>query len=1273
MKISTYLSAAALTLVGFSAAAQMPKVEFPIDGSNVIINRISDNGKWGVSESGSVTEGDLRPIGGYVYNMETYEQIPVRHSSGLAGVSDITNDGKIVVGECDGAPAYWNKDTDTWTKVELPEGYDLGRFNAVTPDGKYAAGYFTSSVDIYKAKAMAYDLTTGKALDLSGLPTLDKSHLDRGMNALYDISPDGRYIVGMLSQSYMMDTINDIVYAPLCAYVYDIKEGTYDMIGYQDDPVNDWTPDVENLWFVASPSMSNNGEWITGMAYMVTPIPGSEWPNEAYHVFRYNVKTKAFEVYADDVDADIAGFSISNDGVVYGATPAENPYATCVVRSGDYFITLDQIFSQVYGYDFFGLSGKAVTGKPTSISDDGRTLIMLPDTEGSYVLKLPESLAESAKRVKLLGSYSVTPAEGVMLSRLTSITLNFDRNVKVHGNSSKVTFASTDGTEKYNPVSTNGITADGKKVTITFRSRDLTGGKEYELTIPEGIIYLEGNDKEVNEEIKIKYLGRANTPVQVVEIMPGDDAWVNMLDVNSNPILINFDAQIQLVEGGRAELYRNDETTPFCALNIGINGTYAILFPTAGQYLYEGSDYRVVVPANTLTDISGGGGNEEITFTYHGSYERTAPEGYIYYEDCTDYTRSMFYEGDHRQPDLEVASWGFTADTTPWFIVRDEYDETMNMAFASHSMYTPKGKSNDWFITPQLYIPDEKCFLKFLAQNYLEGYDDVLDIYVYPCGDVYNTPTEAFVNDMLTKGDNIFHEVLNPGPSEGLVDEWTSYELDLAKYAGQEIYIGFANLNDNQSAIFIDDIIVNHDTETTVEFDTPARVVKQESVPVSGVLFIQSELDTYNNIKLVLTDAEGTKIDTIEDKGLNLSKGSQYEFKFDRELPLKIGEINTYYVEMTLDEEPMMKLAGKVTDLAFQPNRRIVLEEYTGSECGNCPLGIRAMENIEMLYPNVLLPITIRTYQSDRLGLTMGAYSQALGLDAMGAPSAVIDRREYVYPMINVDGDYRFTGAGIPHSSGQGEERVWLDAFRTQYESPAEVGIHIKSELKEDNSKIDVKLHIENAVNKYRAAYKVFAVITEDGLTTYQKNYMGTVTDPDLGEWGAGGKYSTPLVANVEAHGVARQTWGTTYQGTVGLFPSVMKAGWGYETEFSIDIPSIVENVDNCNLIVMILDETDRVLNANVCKLDGESHDVAVDTIGADTNAIQGMAVIDGKLYVNAEGKFALTAYDMAGAAILSAEGDGYTSLPLHGYKGVLIVKAVDAQGNAKSAKFFVR
>ncbi len=57
-----------------------------------------------------------------------------------------------------------------------------------------------------------------------------------------------------------------------------------------------------------------------------------------------------------------------------------------------------------------------------------------------------------------------------------------------------------------------------------------------------------------------------------------------------------------------------------------------------------------------------------------------------------------------------MAAFGFDADNTPWnFSIRD--DGAYDYCAASHSMYNPPAKSDDWLVIPQLAIDNEHTVL----------------------------------------------------------------------------------------------------------------------------------------------------------------------------------------------------------------------------------------------------------------------------------------------------------------------------------------------------------------------------------------------------------------------------------------------------------------------------------------------------------------------------------------------------------------------------------
>lgn len=1275
MKFNQIFTAAACALVPMLATAQAdltPDIIDPTPGSAVLIIKMSDNGKWGVSQTGSTVDGDIRPRGGVLINLETREQTPISHKSGLSGVSDVSDDGSIVVGECAQKPAFWSKATNSWSTLPLEEGFDLGRLFAVTPDGKYAVGYQGVGYDEMLAYPALYDLTTKQMISVEGMPELDMNHENTGQNCPYEISPDGRYIVGMLSQSILYPR-------SMCVYVYDVQEKNYRIVGFTEDDTKDWTPTVPYTYFLDRPALSPNGEWLTGFAYMVKPIPGSEWPDEDYYSFRYHLPTDKMEVYSDVTEANIAGFSIMNDGSIIAGAPAVNPYVSTMVRSGNYFVSLEQIFQQAYGIDLLETTGFPISGKCLSVSSDGRTLLLLPNMDQTYLIRFKEDIATAAAKVNLLATYNITPAPESVMSQVKTVDVKFDRDVAAKGAASRITLVSEDGKDSFKPVTNGGFVADGNYIKLTFRNANLREGVKYTLTIPQGSVTMKNDAAIVAPAITATFTGRESGPVKMTEAVPADGADVSHLDLTTNPVLLTFNSTVLAnSDAPYAYLYRDGEDEAFCPMTVLTAKNQALVYPPVKQNLYDGTVYHVVIPAGTITDLSGAGANEEIVLTYNGIYKReiSMDDKFLFADNCSSYDGFMFYEGDFRAPDPTASTWGFTADTTPWYVVRDEADETSNMALASHSMYSPPGQSDDWMVIPQLRIPDDKCYLKFLGQSYLAGVEDRLKVYVWAKDAVYNNVNAQFVKDVRAQGDLVFDERLRPGTSEeNLVGDWQEYIVTLDKYAGKDIYICFVNDNDDQSAIFLDDIQVVHDLAYLTTIETPVRVVDLSEITIKGNIVFESEILKFNDVELTLVDAEGKELSQISAKGLNLSKGDHYAFEFPEPLKLTPGEVTPYSIKINFDGEETV-VTSEVRDLVFMPNKRIVLEEYTGQECINCPLGVRGIENIESLYPGTLIPVTIHTFQSDPLGSGMSSYSQFLGLDGLGAPSGTINRRTPCYPMIQKsDASYSFTGHGIFNGITGKDEVLWYDDFVSEYNDPAEIGLSFASSYDPDSKTITVNAKVRNALNRASSSFNVFAVLLENKVQTYQKNGFYQITDPALGEWGAGGTYGKSLVYPYYAHDVARGTFGLTYNGSAGLLPSQWEAGKVYDASFTMPLPSTVLDPSQCDLAVMIIDNaTGRVVNANSSYLGGEAEDTGVDmAVGGDNAGNCGMAVIDGALYVNGEGAFKAVAYDLAGIPVAQLDGKhGVNHVSLKGYTGILLVKVTEESGRVSTAKFNV-
>ena len=339
-----------------------------------------------------------------------------------------------------------------------------------------------------------------------------------------------------------------------------------------------------------------------------------------------------------------------------------------------------------------------------------------------------------------------------------------------------------------------------------------------------------------------------------------------------------------------------------------------------------------------------------------------------------------------------------------------------------------------------------------------------------------------------------------------------------------------------------------------------------------------------------------------------------------------------------------------------------MLEEYSGATCSNCPLGILAMENLERLYPENVVPVVLRAYGGDQLGIGIGSYVEFLGLEA--APSARINRGDVVFPMVSNMGDYMLSGAGLKDSETGADILTWLDVFRRELAEPADMDLEIESAYDAATQTVNVVCSVRNALNVKDSNVNIFVVITENGLTSFQDNGFSSVEDPDLGECGKGGSNGS-LVYPYTVNDVARGSFGTTYNGTGGLVPSEMESGKYYNANLRFALPKNIENADNCFLTVMLIDAgKGTILNANRVALNGATG--AVDKIAADGNDAIAIVAVDGKVIARAAcDNLNVQVYAVDGRLVASAAGSDNVAVDLGGYRGTVIVKVNTDTANA--------
>ncbi len=1216
------------------------------DGST--LQNMSDNGLWAVA-AGTYAEDESKSAYPKIINLTTDEvnALDIPDDVLGCGLSDITNNGSMAVGNYNNQPAVYLAATNRWISLPTPEDWRTsGNVNAVTPDGQLAVG--TAMRGVYDQSPMLWDLSGDEPVivEIPNLPTLDMTGENQNQNTLLSITSDGRYILGCLSFSYVKP-------AGICYYVYDRLQETHRFIGFDVDAQGNWTSRAEDMLFIETASLAPGGKHVAGTAYMV---PQNENSSEYHLPYLYDISTGAFTLYTESMDHDMSNGCVDGSGHVFAATPPMSPAREWSIRQGKYWYSLTQILKQGYGINYNTATTFENTGTPLAVNDTGDKVLVFVYRGESYVLEMPQPFAELTADMDLLAEYSVTPAIGSTISQMSKLSITFDRNITVKGTKTAVTIKDESGTTKYTAVSFKQNAGDTKTVDITFRSATLENGKKYYVVIEAGSIAVAGDEERINKEIKIEYTGRTAKPVEWIKAAPANGSTQPLINNSTNPVILTFDTGIAKTDTAWAALYRGDETEPICELNLALSSsdpTNVALYPTAGQYLYKGSEYYLRIKKGSLTDVMGANPNEAIELHYSGGYEReiSYDEEILFEEDFNDGINDMLcYEGDKLKPSETPELWGFTTTTTPWWVASDDH-KPANLAAVSHSMYSPAGKSDDWMCTPQINIPSATCYLRFEAQSYLNGKTDKLKVIVWENDGVLNTLTETDVNSIRENGKTVLEETLLPGAKEDSLDgDWKEYTVSLKAYEGKNIYIAFVNENNDQSAVFVDNIKVVEDQKFLVGLLCEQTVVKQESIIVKGRISVKSEVETFNKVNVILKNASGETIDEVNKEGLSLNEGDSYEFIFSKPLPLTVGESNRLILDVTLGEQTR-SLEYSIKNLAFSPEKRIVIEEYTGRDCPNCPLGILALENLESKFGDRIIPMAIHTYGNDPYA-SQQLYSYSSFLNFAAAPTGVINRQGGFTPVPSKPMAQAKTSDGkIIYVFSNGTD-LWLDYVEEEFKTAADANLNITA--KYENGNIVTTSTIEYALNATDLNVNLFLVLTEDSLTSYQQNNLGGTSDPNLGEFGLGGKYSSAVIMNFNYMDVARTLVGTSFTGTPGYVPTTVKAGQEYTANISFAMPENIANLKNCKVIAMMIDaNTGNVINAARTTIDPNGYTAVEQSRQGNAD----IRICDGYVLVNTAGEEAqVTLYTTDGRIITHETINSAGRISTDGYKGILLV-----------------
>ena len=230
------------------------------------------------------------------------------------------------------------------------------------------------------------------------------------------------------------------------------------------------------------------------------------------------------------------------------------------------------------------------------------------------------------------------------------------------------------------------------------------------------------------------------------------------------------------------------------------------------------------------------------------------------------------------------------------------------------------------------------------------------------------------------------------------------------------------------------------------------------------------------------------------------------------------------------------------------PIQRIIVEEGTGTWCPNCPRGIVAVHKASEAFPDRFIGIAVHRQDA----METNSYAE---LQFDGYPSSYINRN---------------LKSSIDPS---------FDAFKTAVNNVSErvpvMGVEANAEYTDaTKSKISVEA-LTTFVSEHKGIdYRLSFVLLEDGVKGYTQanNYAG-------GSVEMGGFEKLPNPATIDMDHVARMNY--SYNGIEGSIPADVEAFETTRYTTTLDVPSTIQNPDNCDLVVLVLDaNTGRIENA---------------------------------------------------------------------------------------------
>jgi thiol-disulfide isomerase/thioredoxin len=163
----------------------------------------------------------------------------------------------------------------------------------------------------------------------------------------------------------------------------------------------------------------------------------------------------------------------------------------------------------------------------------------------------------------------------------------------------------------------------------------------------------------------------------------------------------------------------------------------------------------------------------------------------------------------------------------------------------------------------------------------------------------------------------------------------------------------------------------------------------------------------------------------------------------------------------------------------IQGNRKVLVEDYTGHKCGNCPAAADTLRYLEKKYEGKIIPIAIHagffatvnpTYPTDFRNTTSNAYDAQFGISAAGNPNGLVNRKGYG------------TGGFVKAYT------VWEGEVAQMLSTTSKFEIKIRNTFNIAGNSVNTRITTKSFAN-INGNYKLVVLLTEDSIISEQLDY----------------------------------------------------------------------------------------------------------------------------------------------------------------------------------------